>query len=241
MNNLGLPNCAVFDGESRRVMRPFAKSRPSPADCTSPCARPARSDEASPSVPNQFSSNIVVMNPQVYTEKFAKDYARTTDGKFTSNDARLFNAPHDERMRLDNTPITGEVKLSEVYSDKLKGYGKSYKRYSDINAGQIMYYQDRSIQEPYFNPLFTTPNEYATVMYRDPMGGVSAEYPRKMRYPNPVASGCDVTYAPVGGPDVGPDGYNLTFLRDTQLHREDLLSWQMAKMNKNRYSNRYPL
>lgn len=220
MNNLGLPNCTVFDGESRRVMRPFVSSR--------------SATSAQRATSSRSASDIVVMNPQVYSEKFAVDYARTPDGKFTSNDARLFNAPHDERMKLDNTPITGEVKLSEIYSDKLKGYGKSYARYSDINAGQIMYYEDRAIQEPYFSPLFTVPNEYATVMYRDPMGGVSAEYPQKLRYPNPVATGL----TPDG---CAPDPLGLTFLRDTQLHREDLLSWQMSKMNKNRYSNRYPL
>jgi hypothetical protein len=204
-NNLGLNNCQVFDGLPRRDITDYKQS-----------------------FTNANQKGLTLLNPQVYTDKYAQDYMLTADKKFVNIDARLYYAPYDQRLELDNAPIIGSVPLKDVYSEKLRGYGKSYKNYADIKEGQIMYYQDKSIEGPYFAPNFSIPSVNKTVMYRDPMGGVSAEYPRMMGYQNPLQSGCQ------------KDEYGLTFLRDTHLHREDIMTAQMAKMNRGRYENRYP-
>jgi hypothetical protein len=116
----------------------------------------------------------------------------------------------------------------------MKGYGQGYKTYSDITAGQVLYYTDKSREDAYYRPLFSQPVETSTVVYRDPMGAMKPEYPRIVPYENPMTSS-----PATNGCNFGENEYCLSFIKDTQQHREDILASQMAKRNQQRWMPRW--
>ena len=182
-------------------------------------------------------SGIKNINPQAISEKYSRNFYKidckndfncpTT--QYIANDPRLRNAATGQTLTLNVPPITSGMKLREIPVQKrLDGYGQNYKTYSDINAGQILYYVDKSIQQPFFTPNFVSPAETTRVLYQDPMDAMKPEYIRKPVFnTNPV------------GPqrDVYEDG--LSFLQDTNSHREDILSKQMAVRNQQRWEPRW--
>ena len=104
------------------------------------------------------------INPYTISKSYDKNFqviddpTANKDGKvYISNDPRLISATHfGQMLELDRPPINEDVKLDEIYTNpNMKYYGQTYNSYSDINAGQIMYYIDKSIQDAEFEPIFT--------------------------------------------------------------------------------------
>lgn len=194
----------------------------------------------------QDVSGSVDLNSKVFTDKYSKSFHQTQtpiSGKsekvingfktcsinqYKSRDPRLYDEGHATWTTLNSPPLDSTVRLKDVYNTNLKDYGQKYKDYSDINAGQILYYIDREIAEPYFNPLFSNPSEYTKVLYKDPMDTVKPEYPRNVPYKNPMTVPC---------PEM--DGMCLSSISDSNRFREDLLTTQMAKMNQSKYTARW--
>lgn len=185
----------------------------------------------------QNKSGYTLLNPQVltnsYDTSFQKIECSTDQGGckevFASTDPRLISVTHGGQvLTLDRPPIVSDIKLSNMYTDKsLINYGKGYRTYSDINAGQYMYYIDKSIEDVFFNPIFSKSAIMEGTMYKDPMGAMKPQYDRKpLKCNNPFDSKRNYE----GG---------LSWIQDSEEHRQDLLSKQMRKFNQTRYEPRW--
>ena len=168
------------------------------------------------------TSGIIAINPSVYSEKFAKDFQKIECSnskscpktQFASMDPRLISSQHTGQvLTLSSKPITGEVKLADISRDKtLNYYGQNYKTYKDINAGQILYYNDESIQEPLFKPNFVTSSKVKGFLYKDPMGAIKPSYSRKPLIANKAIS-----------PERNSYEGCLSFIQDTLCVTEKIL------------------
>jgi len=175
-------------------------------------------------------NDIRILNPDALNNKYANDFYPIDSGmRWGSRDPKLFSASHEQMLTLDRQPIDGGIPLEKIYTDKsLDQYGKNYRSYSDINAGHITYYIDKSIEDPFFEPLFTNKFVSSEELYIDPMGGIKPQYERRLLTQNdPI--------------NMDRTSYNgcLSWMEDTQEHREDLLSKQMSKYNKNKWELRW--
>jgi hypothetical protein len=178
------------------------------------------------------------INPNTISKIYDKSFREISDpgankeGKvYTSSDPRLVSPGHfGEKIDLDRPPINGAVKLDEIYTDpNMKYYGQTYNTYSDINAGQIMYYIDKSIQDVEFEPLFTNNADVKGVIFKDPMGSMKPQYIRTPIIKTNLLDTKNNNYKDVG----------LSWMRDSHETREDLLSFKMGKYNEQRYEPRW--
>jgi hypothetical protein len=177
------------------------------------------------------------LNPQAMTQKYATDFniincqqpIGCNDKLYISNDPRLIDSPRADMLLLDTPPIDSNLKLNTIYTDKnLDTYSKKYNTYTDINTGQIMYYIDESIANPFFNPNFVTSSYAESKMYKDPMG---AYKPRYERYP--------ITYNDPITTDNQNYNYTLAWMQDTTSYREDIMAKQMRKRMEQRWEPRW--
>ena len=173
----------------------------------------------------------LIINPQVYEEKRDKSFERSDDncvGSYTSIDPRLYSTIRRQRLDLDSAPIVGSVRLNELYTPSLDNYGTKETPYKDIRDGQIIYYLDKSLSTPFHNNVYSHNQEYESVIYKDPMGGIQTEFTRK--------------YGDQSCPINLPDSYDgcLSFIQDSTMHREDLMSLQSRNMLKSDWSVRWP-
>ena len=179
-----------------------------------------------------------ILNPQVLTQKYASDFQKVEcpnnnscpSTQYASMDPRLISASHTGQVQtLDVPPITGDVKLKSLLHNRLlDNYGQGYKDYSDVNAGQYMYYINKSLEDPYFSPNFVTSATATGVLYKDPMGAMKPRYNRKPLIDNDP---------------LGPERNNyegcLSWMEDSLSHRQDLMSLQMGRRNQERYAPRW--
>lgn len=193
-----------------------------------------------------FRSNIApvnehgytLLNPDVFKNKYASDFKKLEcSGKqgcpkvqYTSTDPRLISAKNSGQvLTLDNPPIETDQILNTISTDaKLNGYGQQYRTYSDINAGQIMYSINKSRQEPFFAPNFTTSARVHGILYQDPMGAIKPQYTRQPLKSRDCLDTTNHNYE--GG---------LSWIHDSMEHRQDLLALQMRKSNEQRWEPRY--
>lgn len=174
---------------------------------------------------------MATYNPDFYPVECGQKNKPCNDTVYFAQDARLFNPLRNQLIRLDRPPYRSTSFLennrvptedySSIYSPENTKYGQGYKTYSDITAGQITYYTDKDISNAYYRPNFTIPTEVEGVLYRDPMGALKSTYVRK----NVKAPG---------------EEYNpLSFIRDTAVHREDIMAGQMTQQNQTKWSARW--
>ena len=180
------------------------------------------------------------LNPLATTKSYAKDFVRVpcADGSlgkdcshvYYSSDPRLISLGHNGQvLPLDRPPIDEFVKLSEVYTDpRLNYYGQVYGNYSDINAGQITYYIDKSIEDTLFKPLFVNDSVVDGEIYKDPMGSTYPEYKRIPLKQQNVLKTRNRDYE-----------HGLSWLEDSIETREDLMNLQMRQQDRRRYEPRW--
>lgn len=151
---------------------------------------------------------------------------------YLNSDPRLYNAAAATWLQLDRPPLNASTKLNTLNKNKsLDYYGQNYKSYADINAGQYLYYIDKDREDVLYPPLFSKKATVVGTMYKDPMGAMKPQYdriPNEQQDHAILNNPCDVT-----------GGYCLSYMKDTQAHREDLLSLQMRKRNEQRYAPRW--
>jgi len=186
----------------------------------------------------QIKDGERILNPEVIIQKYANDFQKITCNdnttcpkiQYTSSDPRLISASHNGQVQtLNLPPITSDVNLNSLlYDSSLDNYGQNYKDYSDINTGQYMYYINKSQEDPYFNPNFVRSARVTGVLYKDPMGSLKPEYTRK-----PLTNDHPL------GPERNNYEGGLSWMQDSLNHREDLLSLQMRKVNRQRYAPRW--
>lgn len=192
----------------------------------------------------QNKKGITELNPQLYTDKADRTfnkiackadtnslYPAACDGKttYSSPDPRTYDAVRAQYLRFDSPPMNGDVRLKNINKKEWNGYGQGFTPYQNIKDGQITYYWDKSIEDPFFEPVFGTPALEQAVMYKDPMGAMKPTYTRKplVNTDNPAVTTAE-SY-----PDC------LSFVQDSQTHREDLMSLQMRKRNQQRWMPRW--
>lgn len=195
----------------------------------------------SPALNNQ--EGIETLNPQLYQDNASRDFTEIKDTsklnvgscnacptpQYASSDPRLFSGTHGDYITLDTPPMNDFVKLKDIYNENLRNYGKNYRSYGDINAGDVTYYIDRSVASPYFTPLFSKQAQVGKVIYKDPMGAIKAEYPKVLPSENLMTQqNCDY------------DPYCLSWIKDSQSHRDDILTSIMVKRNQQKYAARWP-
>lgn len=183
----------------------------------------------------QNKKGYTIINPQVITNNFANNFDRINclntcpNVQYISKDPRLVSPLHGGQiMTLDRPPLDGTDKLTDVYTDKsLNYYGRGYKTYSDINAGQIVYYNNHEYEDPLFFPNFTKSAYVSGKLYRDPMGSFKSEYHRK-----PVTHNNHL--------DTKNRSYDeLSWIQDSTEQREDLMARQMAIRFQQRWEPRW--
>lgn len=188
----------------------------------------------------QDISGISDINPQAYTNKLAKgfDAVKCPSGcpvapscpqpVYLSRDPRQFDAPRADYMPLDTIPIDGNVKLHDIYSLPDR-YGIGFTPYDQIGDGQIVYYNDKSIQDAFYKPVFSEPAEETAVLFKDPMGAMKPEYNR-----TPLVNTANPTVT-----TAKKYPYCLSFIQDSQSFREDIMSLQQRKNNQEKWSARW--
>jgi hypothetical protein len=160
-----------------------------------------------------YRTGYVNINPQVYTNKYSPFFKSTSTNTYIADDPRLIDVMRGGyKMQLDRPPIDSCV--CDVNSPVLNIYGKPYHNYKDIHEGQIMYYVDNSIKDPYFEPVFFNKAFITKNMYTNPMGLVTREYNR----------------TPLNTKKQG-----LSFINDSTEFREELMSLQMRTINAQKY------
>lgn len=184
-----------------------------------------------------YKSGYDILNPQSITSKFASNYKETlcdvNDNftvTYTNPDPRMYSASRDQRLKLDSPPIQSKYNPNTIAYDKsLNGYGKKYNSYNDVTGGQIVYYVNRQTQGALISPLFTIPSYVNGSDYIDPMGSVKPSYDRAT-----IVNDHDCS----GGTSTEMVNSQLSFIRDTTVHREDILHNQMSKINREKYGAR---
>ena len=177
------------------------------------------------------------INPQVITQKFATDFqhfdckhpGHCLKRQYINGDPRLKNNATGDLITLDTLPIDSSMKLADIPSAKvLDGYGQNYKTYKDINAGQIMYYDSKAIEEPYYSPNFVSSAFTTGYLFKDPMGAIKPYYDRVPVADDPLVGEKRDSYE--GG---------LSWIQDSGNFRQDIMSKQMGLRNRQRWQPRW--
>jgi hypothetical protein len=178
------------------------------------------------------------INPNAISKSYDKNYqaiyspgSNKDNTVYITEDPRLISTVHfGQRTELDRPPINEAISLDEIYTNPdMKYYGQTYNTYSDINAGQIMYYFDKSIQDAEFGPIFVNNAKVEGTIFKDPMGAMKPQYNRTPIINTQLLDTKHNNYKDVG----------LSWIRDSQESREDLIALQMRKHNEQRYEPRW--
>jgi hypothetical protein len=127
-------------------------------------------------------------------------------------------------MCLDSVPATSQIRdYWSIYDDKFNGNKyKSIHYFVEDLPGQIQYYVNPEMTDPFFSPLFPTNTKAVGAVYVDPMNRRHYDF---RRIPPPTDSNrlrCESKE-----------------FRDSQNHREDMLSNIMRSRNKIEYEPVY--
>lgn len=186
------------------------------------CDKECYDETFSCNIEPKCKSGIQIINPQTIYNKIPCDFEPIECcDTYESIDPRLIDIPRGIHTKLDAPPMDSSLKLNTIYCDsKLNNYGKNYKTYADIDAGQIVYYNDKSLCSAYISPVFSTPSKVCGKIYKDPMGGINAEYERTPLY-KPCEQDCP------------------RWLSDSTYHREDITSKQMGSILDKDWNKRW--
>lgn len=187
------------------------------------------------------AAKVSVINPELYKNNVAKDYVKipanaTPSGRpgYSSEDARLKNPLNGNMpMVLDRRPMNMSVEAIEtddVYSDKLKEVHTGYKSYKKLNQGQITYYVDHELTEPFTRINFQMPAHVSGFMTVTPMNTLEARFTRKPAHQRDCldTSLCKKDYAGC-----------LSWMEDSLEQRENIMASQMWGINKNKWEARW--
>lgn len=136
---------------------------------------------------------------------------------WASPDPRLLSAIRAQRTALDAPPLNGKVQIDDTNDDKyMYNIPVFYPSFQSITNGQLRYYVTKDLAKPFISTLFSTP-ETGVIKHKyiDPMGTYKPHYERCTNY---TPNSC------------------LSWINDSQLHREDLMSKQLWRRNQNDYS-----
>lgn len=175
----------------------------------------------------QKKNDFNYLNIDAWTNKIDPNfYINLSNNLVESRDPRQFNVLSSQNIGLDTSPINGSTQLKDIYQKTHTNYKTGYKSYCDLNDGQIVYYIDKSIEDAFFRPVFSENAKQKTEIFRDPMGAEKIEITRiSENKKNPIFFRHDTNC--------------LSFIKDTQDFREDIMSYQQRKNNQFRFTSFY--
>jgi hypothetical protein len=136
-----------------------------------------------------------------------------------SKDSTTLDAQKAVRMCLDSVPMNSYIKdywgIYDNNSD-INRYKSVYYHREDL-PGQIQYYVDPEMTNPFFPPLFPKSTRTFGAVYIDPMNNTHYDFRR-------------ATTQPLDCDDCG-----IAEFRDLQSHREDMLANIMRSRNRREY------
>jgi hypothetical protein len=156
-----------------------------------------------------------ILNHNGLTE--VPDYKFDAEGNVISFNPRLKDPVRNIRTRLDRPSMTGSLPLSRIYDAPILDNYTPH----NVNNGQITYYIDNSIKDPYYRPVYDLPSMTVSYAYTDPMTSEKPHY--SLVHPNQSIYG----YSP------------LSSINDSTFHRENLIASQQAKYNQTRITPFY--
>ena len=166
-------------------------------------------------------------------KNFATDFEKNSCGPcedgcpcetYISRDPKLRHGMRGYSLRLDRPPGDSAIKLATIYDDKFERYGQGYTSVADINAGDITYYVDKSVERgTFYEPVFGTKATTHGYIHRDPMDNMEYVFDRV-----PLTNRCPTTTT-----SCQPEESCLSFISDTGKHRQDLLSRQFRIRDRN--------
>ena len=142
-------------------------------------------------------------------------------GYYYVQDGRVVDAARNIRMVLDKPAEVGSIDMEQVSTFDNRNYGSVYKTYSDIKNGQIAYYINNDVAQPFISPVYTLSSHVEKTIRIDPMDSPKPEYIK-----TPVSS---TLYS------VSKDQST----RDQLSFREDLMSRQQNLYNRTSWTNRW--
>lgn len=144
-----------------------------------------------------------------------------TQGYFYPMDGRIMDTARGIPIVLDRPAAVGSVDMDIVNRFDNSNYGSVYGTYSDIRNGQIGYYVDQADSQPFSNPVYSIPSTVEKVIRKDPMDAIKPEYIK-----TPIASTLHMLS-------------NDQQTRDVLSFREDLMSRQQSRVNRESWQNRW--
>lgn len=141
-----------------------------------------------------------------------------------SSDATTLDAQKAVRMCLDSAPMNSYIKdYWTIYDKNFNGNKyKSLYYYREDLPGQIQYYVDPQMTNPFFPPLFPKNTKALGAIYIDPMNNAHYDFRR-------ATGGCGLQQ-PLDCTDC-----EISEFRDLQGHREDILANIMRPRNRREY------
>jgi len=170
-------------------------------------------------VKNVNKNGLIPVNCDV--KKVANPYfgnGQKPFGYFYPFDGRTIDVIRNIPLVLDKKAESGSVHMDDVAYFDNRNYGSNYKSYKDIKNGQITYYTDSSVNQPFVNPVYILSSTVDKVIRKDPMDSIKPEYIK-----NPISS--TLNY-------VSKDQAT----RDALSHREDIMSRQQNLYNRTKWT-----
>lgn len=142
-------------------------------------------------------------------------------GVYYPYDGRVVDVARNIKMVLDKPAIVGAVDQNLVSTIDNSNYMANYRTYEDIKNGQISYYVNKDVSQPFDGDVYTIPSYVSKTLRVDPMGSVKPEYIK-----TPITSTL----------------HHLSrdqATRDELSFREDIMSRQQNLYNRTSWTNRW--
>lgn len=174
---------------------------------------------------NMCKKNFTCGNTPTYKylnkiEDLSPYFVKTDNGTYQSiiADSRLIDERHSYNMVLNERPaqfVYDKFNDNVSGNPSLKNYGKNYTSYSDVSGGQIRYYLDKDLSEPFFNPVYGMKSRSIGMEYKNPMDTLVPSYTKE--YSTELIDN------------------SLSFINDTTKFRDDIMSRQQRIHNSQKY------
>lgn len=136
-------------------------------------------------------------------------------------DGRMVDSVRDYKQELDTKPIQvyyDLIKDNISGNSELKNYGKNYTGYNNVSGGQIQYYIDKELADPFHSPVYGVKTNAVGYTFKDPMDSVKPQFEKQV-----------ANFSFTG----------LSWLDDSGTFRDDIISKQQANHNEREYKYVY--
>ena len=155
------------------------------------------------------------------------------------HDGRMVDSARNYIQKLDSKPIQVVYDLINDNisgNPELKNYGQNYTDYSNVSGGQIQYYIDKEIAEPFHKPIYAEKTPSIGYTYKDPMDSVKPQFEKQYAFGDGgVSADGNTQWASLGKGYPSKSFTGLSWLDDSCSFRDDITSKQQRTHNEQRY------